>query len=322
MKKLLLLLIIASIGGTGYYFYRHNQEIEAKRIAEEKLAQEKARLAEEKAAAEVKRLAEGKRIAEEKAAAEAKRLAEEKRIAEEKRLAAEAAKPEVKLAKAREALNQTEPAWLPIRDQLRQLSAAKGSPIDQQNINLDIKNQAISIKQQITTAENQLITLKQNQLNTKNAIRKVNTGLSTGHSGSMQERYSGWYYVNNPNKIYPISTVNGRDRSKRIGYVSKQQENKDNETAALNTQLTQIAGNIEQNQQQKDRLTKQLAELQQHYYNYINERMEQIRKSAATLLTQRKQLREQIKELESKVGVAVASTAIKKTGSETSGEQE
>lgn len=314
MKKSLLLLVLFGIGG-GYYFYHQNQK--ALKSAQTARQQEEAQAARIKAEAEAKTraAAEAKRQEELQAAAKAKAKADAK-----VKVAAEAATktPEVRLAALQQDYLKTDQVWNPYKVQLQRLRVAASQSVSQQEFDPAVKARAAALLQEINSLTEHALTTSRSMATAKNAQHRASTALMSG-GGSLSERYSGWYYVDSPRSIYPISEIKKRNTKRRISYVSKKESKRDEAVNGASRQLAAYKQEHEKYLQQKEAKEKELAALRTGLEQRISVEQARIRQDAAPILAKRKQLRDEIAALQGQVGKGTL-VASSKTAADTAGE--
>lgn len=304
MKKVAFLFVLAILCGGIYFYQRHQKtlrEIEVRHQAELQAAEKAKAEAEAKIQAQIKAEADAKAklLTEAKAKAEAEAKLKAQAEAEAKAKAAAQA-PEAKLAAMQKEYLKTEQLWLPYKTQLLRLRTAEDQPLDRQDFDPALRAQAKTLQQQLQNLGDRITSTAQSMTAAKTAVSKAHTGLMAG--GSKSEKYSAWYYVDAPSVKYPISKLKSRNRSRRIAYVSAQETRREQAIATAENQLASLQKEYDTAVQQKTTKEKELENLRQNFRRRIEEETRKIRDNAAAIIAQRKQLRDEIKTLQAKVG--------------------
>lgn len=306
MKKLAVLFVLAILCGGIYFYQRHQKaqrEIEVRHQAELQAAVKAKAEAEAKIQVQAKAEAEAKAKlpAEAKAKAEAETAARIKAQAEaEAKARAATQTPEAKLAALQKQYLQTEPQWLPYKTQLLRLRTAEDQPLDRQDFDPAIRAQAQSLQQQLQPLSDRITTTARSMTAAKTAASKAHTGLMGG--GSKSEKYSAWYYVDAPSVKHPMSKLKSRNRSRRIAYVSAQETRREQAIATAENQLASLQKEYDNTVQQKAVKEKELETLRQNFRKRLEDETRKVRGNAAAVIAQRKQLRDEIKALQTQIG--------------------
>ncbi len=300
MKNVLLLVILLVAIGLGWWWYSGDQS--------EKARIEAAARAKAEQEAQLKAVA-AKKAAEERAAAEAELEKQEAVRREAKRLAAEEAQrkandPATRLAALNKEYQKTDAEWLPSKQQLQQLRSQRGVTPELQTVDPAIKTRAVTCLQRIKENAAQLAECKSSIDKAKANIRRVDTGLSGG--GRKKDKYSGWYYVDYPNVVYSMDQLGGRNKKRRIAYVSKKEEVKAAKIDGINDELKKLFEMQMRLQERKTQLENQYADLQTRYVDGVDAQIKTLLSRSAKVLDKRKELRTQMMALQKEVPTQVA----------------